>query len=204
VIIRVGNNTVRPDDDKPDDGVKPGDGGSGGGNSGGGDGKDPYQPPVVAPQAPSTQVAKITIVDTNLVGVSGSGQLIGVSVGSSSPTQAQLASVNVLPADGRSLASVDSLASISVGNTPIVSGGTAPLVSVNALPDLSGVTQIVSPVTGALVGSGGTSTASPGDGASTSTAAIPVVPVVTNVVTNVGQAATGLVGGLLGGSRGKH
>jgi len=202
VIIRVGNNTATPsDDDKPDDGVKPGDG-----SSGDGGGKAP-PPPVVSPQLPGTQVAKITIVDTNLIGVTGNNQLIGVGIGSSSPTQAQLASVNVLPADGRSLASVDSLASISIGNTPIVSGGTTPLVSVNALPDLSGVTQIVSPVTGALVGSGGTTaTASSGGGASTSTAAIPVVPVVTNVVANVGATATNLVGGLLGGgsSSGKH
>ncbi|HEV7693471.1 MAG TPA: hypothetical protein VGO52_21740 [Hyphomonadaceae bacterium] len=221
VIIRVGNNTATPnDDDKPDtgpdDGVKPGDGNPGDGvkpsdgNSGGSDGKDPYKPPVVAPQLPGTQVAKITVVDTNLVGVSGNSQLIGVGVGSSSPAQAQLASVNVLPVNGRSLGAVDSLVSVSVGKTPIVSGGTAPLVSVNALPDLSGVTAVVSPITGALVGSTGsggtTATASSGGGASTSTAAIPVVPVVTTVVTNVGNVATGLVGGLLGGgsSRGKH
>jgi hypothetical protein len=159
---------------------------------------------VTAPQYPSTQAAKITVVDTNLIGMGANTSLIGIGVASlPSPTQAQLASVNVLPANGRSLASIDSVASISVGSAPIVSGGTAPLVSINALPDLSGVTAVVSPITGALAGSGGTTTASAGN-ATASTAPIPVAPIVTGVVTNVGGAATSLVGGLLGGGRGKN
>jgi hypothetical protein len=203
-VVRVGNTPGggnsggdKPDKpDKPDPGA-PGPGDPDDGNAGHGD-DGSYTPPApAAPPPPRTQVAKITIVDTDLIGAGGNSQLLGVGIASTALAAGKVASVSLLSGSSRG---VDSIAAISVGNAPVIGGGKAPLVSVSALPDLSGVAQVASPVTGAVVATGTTvagSTAAVGN-------TVANVPVVGGTVSNVVTTTGNLVGGLLGGPRGKH